>query len=203
MNLEGCGKKVRELIQKHIRSSGIELLNEEPVSVMNEGEFGAKIDELESDEARASEMQQAIKHEISVRYDEDPVQYGSLQERVEDLIEQYRQGRLSEREIIEELQGLMDEMRSRDREAEAMGLDGETQLARSIMPSNTCWMMRSTKVPKRSCLNSLLPSLNGLRNTSTKSTGSRRSTSNSCGGRALKSNSTNATSHSVTISATR
>ncbi len=129
MNLEGCGKKVRELIQKHIRSSGIELLNEEPVSVMNEGEFRTKIDNLESDEARASEMQQAIKHEISVRYDEDPVQYGSLQERVEDLIEQYRQGRLSEREIIEELQGLMDEMRSRDREAKAMGLDGETQLS--------------------------------------------------------------------------
>ena len=129
MNLDGCGKKVRELIQKHIRSAGIELLNDEPVSVMNEAEFGAKIDSLESDEARASEMQQAVTHEISVRYDEDPVQYASLQERVEGLIEQYRNDRLSERELIAELRGLMDEMRSRDREAEAMGLDGETQLS--------------------------------------------------------------------------
>lgn len=129
MNLEGCGKKVRDLIHKHIRSSGIEILNDEPVSVMDEGEFDTRIDELENDEARASEMQQALTHEISSRYDEDPVQYGSLQERVEELIEQYRQDRLNEREIIEKLRDVMEEMRSRDRTARSKGLDGETELS--------------------------------------------------------------------------
>lgn len=83
MNLEGTGEKVRELIHKHIQSSGIEVLNDEPVSVMDKNEFDARLDTLESDEARASEMQHAVKHELNVRYDEDPVHYGSLQERVE------------------------------------------------------------------------------------------------------------------------
>lgn len=46
MNLEGCGKKVRDLIHKHIRASGIEVLNDEPVSVMDESEFDARVDEL-------------------------------------------------------------------------------------------------------------------------------------------------------------
>ncbi|WP_312909148.1 type I restriction endonuclease subunit R [Natronosalvus caseinilyticus] len=129
MNLEGTGEQVRELIQDHIRSSGIEVLNDEPVSVMDKSEFDAKLDTLESDEARASEMQHAIKHELNVRFDEDPVHYGSLQERVEELIEKYKQQRLSDREIIEELREVLNEMQSRHQRARRKGLDGTTELS--------------------------------------------------------------------------
>jgi len=129
MNLEGTGAKVRELIQNHITSRGIEVLNDEPVSIMDEVEFDAKLEDLESDEARASEMRNAIKHEINVRFDEDPVQYGSLRERLEELIEKYREDRLSERETIEELRTLMDEICSRDKEARQKGLRDETDLS--------------------------------------------------------------------------
>ncbi|WP_336024621.1 type I restriction enzyme endonuclease domain-containing protein [Halobellus salinisoli] len=129
MNLEGAGAKVRKLVQDHITSRGIEILNDEPVSIMDEVEFDAKLDDLESDQARASEMQNAIKHEINVRFDEDPVQYGSLKERLEDLIEKYREGRYSERETIEELRSLMDEIRSRDKQAREKGLSDETDLS--------------------------------------------------------------------------
>lgn len=129
MNIEGCGAKVRKLIHDHIDSSGIELLNEDPVSVMDSEEFDTRLEDLESDEARASEMRHAIEHELNVRYDEDPVHYGSLQERVEELIEQYREKRLSDQEIIEELREVMDEMRSRDQQAKSKGLDGATELS--------------------------------------------------------------------------
>lgn len=129
MNLEGAGAKVRELIQDHITSRGIEVLNDEPVSIMEEVKYDAKLEELESDQARASEMQNAIKHEINVRFDEDPVQYGSLKSRLEELIETYREGRYNERETIEELRALMDEIRSRDKEARNKGLRDETDLS--------------------------------------------------------------------------
>jgi len=129
MNLEGAGAKVRKLIQDHISSQGIEIINEEPVSIMDEVEFDARLEDLESDEARASEMQNAIKHEINVKFDEDPVQYGSLRERLEELIEKYREGRHSERETIEELRSLMDEIRSRDKAARSKGLRDETDLS--------------------------------------------------------------------------
>ena len=129
MNLEGAGAKVRELIQDHITSRGIEVLNDEPVSIMEEVEFDAKLEGLESDEARASEMQNAIEHEINVRFDEDPVQYGSLRDRLEELIEKYREGRYDERETIEELRELMDEIRSRDKQARNKGLRDETDLS--------------------------------------------------------------------------
>jgi len=129
MNLEGAGAKVRKLIQDHITSRGIEVLNDEPVSIMEEVEFDAKLEDLESDEARASEMQNAIKHEINVRFDEDPVQYGSLRNRLEELIEKYREGRYDERKTIEELRALMDEIRSRDKQARHRGLRDETDLS--------------------------------------------------------------------------
>lgn len=129
MNLEGTGAKVRELIHDHIGSSGIEVLNPDPVSVMESDEFDARLEGLESDEARASEMQHAIEHEINVRYDEDPVQYSSLQERVEELIEEYKQKRLTDQEIIEELEDVLDEMRSRNEQARQKGLDGATELS--------------------------------------------------------------------------
>ncbi|MCD2200796.1 type I restriction endonuclease subunit R [Halobacterium sp. KA-4] len=129
MDLEGTGEKVREVIQNHIRSQGIDVLNEEPVSIMDAEEFDPEIEGLESDEARASEMQHAIKHEISVRYDEDPVQYESLQERVEELIEKYKEKRLSDQEVVEELHELLEEMRSRDKQARAKGLEDATELS--------------------------------------------------------------------------
>ncbi|GAB3024024.1 type I restriction endonuclease subunit R [Natronobiforma cellulositropha] len=129
MNLEGAGAKVRKLIQDHITSRGIEVLNAEPVSIMEEVDFDAKLEDLESDQARASEMQNAIKHEITVRFDEDPVHYGSLADRLEELIEQYREGRYNERETIEELRELMDEIRSRDKQARNKGLRDETDLS--------------------------------------------------------------------------
>jgi len=129
MDLEGTGEKVREVIQNHIRSKGIDVLNDEPVSVIDAEEFDPEIEGLESDEARASEMQHAIKHEISVRHDEDPVQYESLQERVEELIEQYREKRLSDQEVVEELKDLLEEMRSRDQQARAKGLEDATELS--------------------------------------------------------------------------
>ena len=129
MNLEGAGAKVRELIQDHITSRGIEVLNDEPVSIMDEVEYDAKLEDLESDEARASEMQNAIKHEINVKFDEDPVQYGSLKDRLEELIEKYREGRYDERETIEELRALMNEIRSRDKQARKKGLRDETDLS--------------------------------------------------------------------------
>ncbi|MFC6757901.1 type I restriction endonuclease subunit R [Halomicroarcula sp. GCM10025894] len=129
MNLEGCGAKVRKLIHDHIRSSGIEVLNDEPVSVMESGEFESRLDDLQDDEARASEMRHALEHEINVRYDEDPVHYQSLQERVEELIEQYKESRLTDREVIEELRDILSEMRNRDQQAREKGLDDSTELS--------------------------------------------------------------------------
>lgn len=129
MNLEGTGKKVREIIQNHIRATGIDVIQDDPVSIMDTGELDARLEELESDEARASEMRHALEHEITVRYDEDPAHFESLQKRVEELIEKYKQNHLDSDEVLDAYREILDEMRSRQQLARSKGLSNVTELS--------------------------------------------------------------------------
>lgn len=129
MDLRGCGRKVRKIINEHISSSGIEVLNQKPVSVTDKDEWEEHVDKLESDKARASEMEHAIKNEINVHFDEDPVYYESLQSKVEELIEKYKEKRLQAKEILEEFEQVISDIRSRDDEAKSLGLSGEAELS--------------------------------------------------------------------------
>jgi len=58
-------------------------------------EFEKKIEALGSDEAKASEMEHAIRHEIHVKIEEDPAFYESLRERLERIVEDYKEGRIT------------------------------------------------------------------------------------------------------------
>lgn len=129
MDLRGCGRKVRELIKEHISSSGIQVLNQEPVSITDKKEWEEHVEELETDKARASEMEHAIKDEINVHFDEDPVYYESLQNKVEELIEAYKEKRLEAKEVLEEFEDIISDIRNRRDRAKNLGLNGEAELS--------------------------------------------------------------------------
>ena len=92
LDLSGCGEKVRKLIADAVAADGIEILVKE-VQLFSP-EFDEKIEALKTDDAKASEMEHAIRHEINVRVEENPVFYESLRERLEKIIEQHRLERL-------------------------------------------------------------------------------------------------------------
>ena len=83
-DLSEYGAKVRKLIEEAIVADGIQLLVKE-VSLFSI-EFEERIDSLKSDEAKASEMEHAIKHEIHVKIDQDPAFYSSLRQQLEQII---------------------------------------------------------------------------------------------------------------------
>lgn len=124
MNLAGCGDKVKEIIQGHIAAEDIETLTEAPVSIMQDKEFDKQLDEIDDEEAQASEMKNAIEKEIEVRLDEDPVFYNSLHEKVQDLIEKHNQKIFSDKEAIKEYREVIETIRSRESIAQEKGLDG-------------------------------------------------------------------------------
>ena len=70
LDLSGCGEKVRQLIAEAVAADGVEILVKE-VQLFSP-EFDEKVEALQSDEAKASEMEHAIRHEISVRVEENP-----------------------------------------------------------------------------------------------------------------------------------
>ena len=71
--MPGVGEKVRQLIDEHIRATGVNP-KIPPVDLLAT-DFKKKLNEHKSDRAKASEIEHAIKHHIDVNLDEDPEYY--------------------------------------------------------------------------------------------------------------------------------
>ncbi len=121
LDLAGCGEKVRKLIADAVVADGIEILVKE-VQLFSQ-EFDEKVEALTTDDAKASEMEHAIRHEINVRVEENPVFYQSLRQRLEEIIEQRRQERLDAAEQLKLLSDLREELQGEQSQAEEMELD--------------------------------------------------------------------------------
>lgn len=90
LDISDAGEKVKALINEHLIDLGInpkippvELLSDEFISHVHKHSQG-------NDEAKASEMEHAIRKHCTVRFDEDPAFYTKLSEKLEKLIEQHR-----------------------------------------------------------------------------------------------------------------
>ena len=80
------GSKVRRLIDDHVEALGIEQ-KIPPISI-TAADFDAKVADLHSDRAKASEMEHAIRYHLREHWDEDPEHYDRLSERLEQIIEE-------------------------------------------------------------------------------------------------------------------
>lgn len=120
LDISDCGAKVRKLIEEVVIAEGIQLLVKE-VSIFSK-DFEEKVDQLRSPEAKASEMEHAIRHEIHVKLDENPAFYSSLKERLEKLIEDRKQKRIDAAKQLELLQAMVEEVRGEAKAADNAGM---------------------------------------------------------------------------------
>ena len=86
LNINDAGEKVRKLVEDHIMSTGVDP-KIPPVDLMA-ANFKESVEQIKSPESRASEIESAIKHHITVNIDEDPEYYKSLSLRLREIIEQ-------------------------------------------------------------------------------------------------------------------
>ena len=121
LDLSGCGEKVRKLIADAVVADGVQVLVKE-VQLFSP-EFEEKVEALRTDEAKASEMEHAIRHEISVHLEENPAFYQSLRERLEAIIEERRQERLDAARQLSLLNSLSEELKGEQTRAQDIGLD--------------------------------------------------------------------------------
>ncbi len=126
IDLSGCGEKVKQLIEQHISAHGIKQLIE-PISIFSD-KFEEHMASLKTPEARASEMEHAIRHEITVQLAENPAFFLSLRDRLEKLIEERRRQRIDAAEALKRLQILMNEVKSVSAQAEELRMN-EDQFA--------------------------------------------------------------------------
>jgi len=115
------GGKVRRLIDDHVEALGIEQ-KIPPVSI-TEAEFDAKVADLRTDRAKASEMEHAIRYHLRENFDQDPEHYERLSQRLEEILEQ-----LGEQweQLALALGDFLPEVRA-GRQADDTGLDPATE----------------------------------------------------------------------------
>jgi len=126
IDISDCGAKVRKLIEEAVIAEGIQILVKQ-VSLFTP-EFEKKLNALKSDEARASEMEHAIKHEIHVKLEEDPAFYSSLRDRLEQIIADRKAKRIDAAQQLKLCELLLKEVQGREKAASELGMS-ETGLA--------------------------------------------------------------------------
>lgn len=122
LDLGDAGQKVKNLINEHLISLGInpkvppvELLSTDFIDQLNQHAQG-------NPEAKASEMEHAIRKHCTVHHDDDPAFYRSLSQKVENLIDQYQ-------DQWEKLAEELEKIRSEAITGRQQGEDGMSQEA--------------------------------------------------------------------------
>ncbi|WP_172198070.1 type I restriction endonuclease subunit R [Saccharibacillus qingshengii] len=122
MDISDLGEKVRQLIAEHLRASSVEILHD-PIDILS-SKFESHVNQFQG-EAKASEMEHAIKHEIRIKLDENPVYYASLGKRLKEIIDARKQKQMDILEMIKSMQDIIDEMRNTAKQGESLGLTKE------------------------------------------------------------------------------
>jgi type I restriction enzyme R subunit len=121
--IEDLGAKVQRFIDDHLRADGI-LRVCEPTSIYSTN-FETEVGRLRSDDARASMIEHAVKREIHLKIDEDPIFYEGLLDRLNRILQEYEQQQITSAERLTRLTTVLDDARHPKRHAEALGLDPE------------------------------------------------------------------------------
>ena len=118
---KSVGGKVRELIDEHVISLGIDP-KIPPISI-TDAEFAEHVGKQVSPRAKASEMEHAIRHHIRQNLDQDPVHYTKLSERLEAILRQFGENwdqlALALKDFVEDVEA--------GRQDAPAGLDPQTQ----------------------------------------------------------------------------
>jgi len=126
-SLEGCGEKVKQLIDEHIIAHGINNLTK-PVSLFSD-EFLEFLEKDKTKVAQASEMEHTLKHTIRVKWDEDPVFWKSLKEKLDMIIKEYEANRFDDVHFLDELALLRNEIIGKADELKKEGFSFEAESA--------------------------------------------------------------------------
>lgn len=84
LDLAGVGEKVRALIEEHIRATGVDP-KIPPIDLLA-ADYKKKLQEHKSDESKASEIENAIKHHIDINLAEDEEYYKSLSVKLNEIL---------------------------------------------------------------------------------------------------------------------
>ncbi|OIJ22022.1 DEAD/DEAH box helicase [Anaerobacillus alkalidiazotrophicus] len=123
MDITECGEKVRQLIAEHLHASSVEVLHD-PIDILS-NKFEQRLEEATTTEAKAAEMEHAVRHEIKVKMEENPVYYTSLREKLEELLQSRKAKQMEIVDLFEALREMVNDMRNTTQKSKEHGLERE------------------------------------------------------------------------------
>jgi type I restriction enzyme R subunit len=118
LSIAGAGEKVRRLIDEYLVSLGIN--PKIPPTELLSPNFVDHLEANATPQAKASEMEHAIRKHCKVHFDEDPVLYEKLSEKLEALIQRHRENWET---LSQHLLALRKEVEAGRRDDDSRGID--------------------------------------------------------------------------------
>jgi type I restriction enzyme R subunit len=103
-------QKIRKLLNDHIKAEGVKTLIA-AVNIFDEIAFEAAVTGL-SDGARADTIANHIKKTATERMDEDPAFYRKFSQLIEETLQDYKEGRISEAELLQRMESAAQDLRA-------------------------------------------------------------------------------------------
>jgi type I restriction enzyme, R subunit len=103
-------QKIRKLLNDHIKAEGVKTLIA-AVNIFDEIAFEAAVEHL-SDGARADTIANHIKKTATERMDEDPAFYRKFSQLIEETLQDYKEGRISEAELLQRMESAAQDLRT-------------------------------------------------------------------------------------------
>lgn len=105
--------KMRNLMDTYIAAEDVIQITA-PVDIMNEKEFEDELMRLGSSTAKADAIRTRISKRISQKYDENPGYYKKFSQRIEEIINEYREKRISDADYLKRMYEVMKDFRKGD-----------------------------------------------------------------------------------------
>lgn len=102
--------KMRNLMDTYIAAEDIIQITA-PVDILNEEKFEDELMRLGSPRAKADAIRTRMSKRISAKWDENPAYYKKFSERIEAIIEEYKNKRISEAEYLDQMREVMNDFR--------------------------------------------------------------------------------------------
>lgn len=105
--------QMQKLMDNYISSEEVIRITN-PVDILNKSKFEEELDRLGSKRAKADAIRTRLTKSISEKWDENPAYYKRFSERIEDVLQAYKDARISEGEYFNKMKKVMQDYRNED-----------------------------------------------------------------------------------------
>lgn len=121
-------KMLQNMIDEHLKANGVENLLAEPISIIDKDRFKEEIMNA-SPATKELKMRNNLKHTIKVGLDKNPDFYKPLAERLDELLKQRKDERITQTQLLIAFTEIQDEIILSEKEGEEKGFSTERERA--------------------------------------------------------------------------